>query len=307
MYKYEINISWNQDDVEQVRKDNFPTVKLTDKEIEEILNKVLEEHDAEKGIRDSIKDAMDFIINNRTTYLLVKPLYEDHIEHYTIVEKSEVQEVINFRDNSDTYIFETRETSFKEEELIAVNKKYKELKEEKELWLSDNIAEWLSEFFNTKVKHAYGVFDIEEAGKPALYLSDNQFEEDDLLQYDTEWYYSAWDGHNHVDNFIEEPDGELEFQFEQLDWINMDEWDGHNWNFAQQAHTHVRLAKWSEDNYAWAEYSDWQGSCETIEFLSTQQLINRLEAVEVDLPEELKFFSSENQEVLKESINQLED
>lgn len=104
-----------------------------------------------------------------------------------------------------------------------------------------------------------------------------------LSDFETETVYRYWDGHNWKVKYIEV--SEFKFDFNDKIWINLDEWDGRNWETGGSG-CHCKITK-LDDNFVTYEYSQYQGDIPVSRILETEtELIdyltdlNRLEYLE---------------------------
>ena len=221
---------------------------------------------------------------------------EEHTDkkELLLVERNEISRKIWFGDSTDTYLL-NKELS--DPELEILNNYIKDNPDaDIEPAGIENILRNELLILDAEVNYTDTYEDEEE--QPALFFYDGKFEMTNLITYPASWVYTYWDGNNHRNIDLEEPDLSLTWNKNDIEWYSLDKFDGRNHCFNNNPACHCKVGKFKDDYLIW-EYSDFQGSNSYITIADYNDLCDFCEENEVELPPELDCKLEESIEQLK--------
>lgn len=105
-------------------------------------------------------------------------------------------------------------------------------------------------------------------------LNSYDWEIQDLWYFPIDKIYTYWDGSNWKDILIHEDSTIVEVDEKNITFINLDEWNGRNWETCQTGF-HIKVGKF-DGNYLAIETSDYQGTLEIARIFTKDELKNYL-------------------------------
>jgi len=142
---------------------------------------------------------------------------------------------------------------------------------------NNELFDWidLESHLKDKYKREFKIYmlkEIENYGDlEVLSLTENEITKENLIYYNTELTHTYWNGSNHKTIYLES--NYYVINWNLCNWINLDEWNGNDWNFGQVGiHCKVSKNPHNIDEYLVCHSSQYENDLTTCDIMTLQEL-----------------------------------